>query len=105
MFNTKTDDTNYKTGTQFHLDFTANQFLSESFSVGHRGYYYQQITGDSGAILGDFKSEAFGVGPGFVWIPKSADGHLTVLGKWMHDFHAENRFESDYITLTLAWKL
>ena len=31
-------------------------------------------------------------------------GKLTVLGKWMHDFTAENRFESDYFTLTGAWK-
>lgn len=107
MFNTKNDDTNYKTGTEFHLDFTLNQFLSESVSFGLRGYYYEQITGDSGsgARLGDFKSEAFGLGPGIVWIPKSADGAITVLAKWMHDFHAENRFDSDYITLTIAWKL
>lgn len=106
MFNTKNDDTDYKTGTEFHLDFTANQFLSQSFSLGIRGYYYQQITGDSGsgARLGDFKSEAFAIGPGFVWIPKSAAGALTILGKWMHDFHAKNRFESDYLTLTVAWK-
>ena len=27
----------------------------------------------------------------------------NVLGKWMHDFDAENRFESDYFTLTGAW--
>jgi hypothetical protein len=49
----------------------------------------------SGATLGDFKSESFAMGPGFVWIPKAGGGRLTVLGKWMHDFSAENRFESD----------
>ncbi len=106
MFNTENDDTNYQTGTEFHLDFVANQFLSKTFSVGIRGYYYKQITGDSGsgAVLGDFKSEAFGIGPGVVWIPKFAGGALTVLGKWMHDLHAENRFDSDYLTLSAAWK-
>ena len=106
MVNTKNDDTDYKTGTEFHLDYTVNQFLSETFSVGLRGYYYKQLTGDSGrgAILGDFKSESYGLGPGVVWIPKFADGELTILGKWMHDLHAENRFESDYVTLTAAWK-
>jgi len=79
---------------------------SENFSIGIRGYYYQQITGDSGsgAVLGDFKSESYGLGPGFVWIPKFAGGALTVLGKWMHDLHAEDRFDSDYFTLTAAWK-
>ena len=32
MFNTENNDTDYKTGTEFHLDFTANQFLSEGFA-------------------------------------------------------------------------
>lgn len=106
MFNTTNNDSDYRTGTEFHLDFTANQFLAKTFSVGIRGYYYKQITGDSGsgAVLGEFKSEAFSLGPGMVWIPKSAGGALTVLAKWMHDFHAKNRFESDYFTLTAAWK-
>ena len=87
------------------MDFVANQFLSPTFALGLRGYYYKQLTGDSGsgATLADFKSESFGVGPGFVWIPKLGGGRLTVLGKWMHDFSAENRFESDYLTLTGAW--
>ncbi|NEX17378.1 MAG: hypothetical protein C1943_12290 [Halochromatium sp.] len=106
MVNTENSATNYRTGTEFHMDFVANQFVSESFALGLRGYYYNQLTGDSGsgATLGDFKSESFGVGPGFVWIPKAGGGRLTVLGKWMHDLSAENRFESDYFTLTGAWQ-
>jgi hypothetical protein len=106
MFNTKNTKTNYKTGTEFHMDFVANQFLSPPFAVGVRGYYYDQLTGDSGsgAVLGGYKSESFGAGPGFVWIPEFGGGRFTVLGKWMHDFSADNRFESDYLTLTGAWK-
>jgi hypothetical protein len=105
MFNTENSDTDYETGTEFHVDFVANQFLSETFALGLRGYYYDQLTGDSGsgATLGDFKSESFAVGPGFLWIPKFGSGSLTVLAKWMHDFSADNRFESDYITLTVAF--
>ena len=106
MLNTENSDTDYRTGTEFHLDFTLNQFVSPSLALGIRGYYYQQITGDSGtgAKLGDYKSESFGAGPGFVWIPKVGDGQLTILGKWIHDFSAENRFESDYFTLAGSWK-
>ncbi len=83
----------------------ANQFLSKTFALGVRGYYYNQFTGDSGsgARLGDFQGESFGLGPGFVWFPEFADGNLAVLGKWIHDFDATNRFESDYGTLTVAW--
>ncbi len=106
MVNTENSKTNYRTGTEFHLDFTVNQFLMPSFALGVRGYYYQQITGDSGAgtLLGNFKSDSFGFGPGFAWIPEFGGGQLTVLGKWLHDFAAEKRFDSDYFTLTAAWK-
>ncbi len=106
MVNTKNDDTDYKTGNEFHIDFTINQFLSETFAIGVRGYYYRQVTGDSGsgAVLGDFKSESLALGPGFFWTPAFAEGRLTILGKWMHDVEADNRFESDYVTLGIAWK-
>jgi hypothetical protein len=105
MVNTENTATDYRTGTEFHMDFAASQFVSENLALGLRGYYYKQLTGDSGsgAALGDFKSESFGIGPGFVWIPETDGGQFTVLGKWMHDFSAENRFESDYFTLTGAW--
>ncbi len=106
LFNTRNKATDYKTGTELHVDFTANQFLSPTFAVGLRGYYYKQLTGDSGsgAVLGDFKSESLGLGPGFVWIPAFAGGKLTVVGKTLHDLFADNRFESDYFSLGAAWK-
>jgi hypothetical protein len=106
MFNTENNKTDYQTGTEFLVDFTINQFLSETFAVGLKGYYYKQVSGDSGsgATLGNFKSESVGLGPGFFWTPKSAGGRLMVMGKWLHDFDATNRFESEYGTLTVAWK-
>lgn len=106
MFNTENNDTNYRTGTEFHLDFTANQFLSKTFALGMRGYYYDQVTGDSGsgAVLGSFKSESFGLGPGFLWTPAFAGGKLAIAAKWLHDFEAKNRFDSDYGMLTVGWK-
>ncbi len=105
LINTENNATDYRTGNEFHVDFTANQFLSQTFGIGVRGYYYKQVTGDSGsgAALGDFKGESFGVGPGFIWFPEFAGGKMVVLGKWIHDFDATNRFESDYGTLTVAW--
>jgi hypothetical protein len=105
MLNTENPDTDYRTGAEFHMDFTATQFLSPTFAVGLRGYWYQQVTGDSGAgaKLGDFKSESVGLGAGFLWAPAFAEGRLSILGKWMRDVHAKNRFESDYLTLTGAW--
>lgn len=106
MVNTENNDTNYKTGTEFHVDFVANQFISKNFAIGLRGYYYRQLTGDSGsgAVLGDFKSESLGLGAGFSWTPGFAKGRLAIQGKWMRDVKHDNRFESDYGTLLIAWK-
>jgi len=105
MVNTTNNATDYKTGAEFHLDFTANQFLSPGFAVGLRGYWYEQVTGDSGsgARLGDFKSSSFGIGPGFVWTPTAAQGRLNIVGKWLHDLQADKRLKSDYGTLAVAW--
>ena len=73
MFNTTNPATNYKTGTEFHLDFMVNQFVSTSIALGVQGYWYKQIEGDSGAgaTLGPFMGESFGLGPAVMWVPES----------------------------------
>jgi hypothetical protein len=105
MANTRNGKTNYTTGAEFHLDFMVNQFLTKTFAIGVKGYVYQQVTGDSGpgAILGDFKSESVGLGPGFLWTPSFAGGKLAIIGKWMTDVSSNKRFDSDYGTVTVAW--
>jgi hypothetical protein len=104
MFNTENKATNYRTGTEFHLDLIANQFLSEEFAVGLRGYIYQQLTGDSGsgALLGDFKGESVGAGVGLSWIPKAAGGKFSVTASWVRDLYVRRRLEADYATVALA---
>jgi hypothetical protein len=106
MINTENNDTDYRTGNELHVDAMFNQFLSETFALGVHGYYYQQVTGDSGsgAILGDFKGESSGIGPSFSWIPKSGGGKFSVTGTWLHDLHATDRVEGDYAVVTLAWQ-
>ena len=103
-FNTENPDTNYKSGDEFHVDFMANQFLAETFAVGAQGYYYQQLTGDSGegAALGDFKGESLGFGPALLWLPAAGKGKLSIVGKWLHDVQADNRIEADYGQFTVA---
>ena len=47
-------------GIDWHLDWGASQFLSKQFLVGAVGYFYDQITADSGApqFLGANESPA-----------------------------------------------
>jgi hypothetical protein len=107
IFNDENDDTDYETGDELHIDAMFNQFLSESFAIGLHGYYYEQVEGDSGsgAFLGDFKGDSYGIGPSFLWVPASGGGKFSVSGTWLHDLGATNRLESDYAVVTLGWQL
>jgi hypothetical protein len=101
------DALQYQNGIDFHLDWGASQFISKTVHVGLAGYYFQQITGDSGAgaTLGHFKGRVVGIGPqiGFI-LPLSKDyqGYLNV--KAYKDFAAQNRPEgyTAWVTFSLS---
>ena len=63
--------------------------------VGLVGYYYQQLTGDSGSgdNLGPFKSRVVGIGPqvGFLFPVGDLQGYLNL--KIYKEFAAEHRPE------------
>jgi hypothetical protein len=70
-YNLTNPSTNYQNGIDWHLDWGASQFLSKQFFVGAVGYFYEELTADSGSapILGPIKSRVIGVGPqlGFIF--------------------------------------
>ena len=63
--------------------------------MGAVGYYYQQLTGDSGegATLGPFKSRVAGIGPqiGYFFPAGRMQGYVNLKG--YYEFAAENRPE------------
>ena len=103
-YNTENTDTDYQTGQEIHIDFMINQFLSDSWALGIQGFYLKQLNGDSGdgAILGDFKAEAAGIGPAILWTTKLKDQEVSFIGKWLHEYHAENRIEGDHVFVSFA---
>src|SRR6202008_4534394 len=56
-FNGTNHFTDYKTGTEFHLESSIEHMFSKAFSAGIQGYHFQQVSGDSGAgaALGPFE--------------------------------------------------
>jgi len=87
--------TQYQSGTDAHLDWAISPYLNDKFHIGVVGYFYDQITGDSGAgaRLGDFKSRVVGVGPqiGFFIPFFDRQGYLNL--RAYYEFGAENRLE------------
>ena len=103
-FNTKNDDTDYQTGNQFHLDLTVAEHLplfGGIIGVGANGFYYQQVTGDSGSgvppILGDFKARTEGIGPVVSYATKVSQKDLVAEVKWLPEMSVKNRLKGDYI--------
>ena len=65
-FNTENEDTDYKTGNQFHMDGTLAQHFPLAgglAGVGVNGFWYEQISGDSGSgsTFGDFEGRTAGL--------------------------------------------
>lgn len=98
-------DLQYQNGIDFHVDWAASQFVSKNVQIGLAGYFFQQLTGDSGsgAKLGDFRGRVAGIGPqiGFLFpVGNEHQGYLNL--KAYKDFAAENRPEGYTAWVTLA---
>ena len=95
----------YQNGIDGHIDWAASQFISKSVHVGLAGYFFQQITGDTGAgaTLGDFKGRTIGIGPqiGFLFrLGESHQGYLNLRG--YRDLATENRASGWTALVTFA---
>jgi len=92
--NFENTDTNYTNGIDAHLDWGVSQFFNAHLHAGVVGYFYHQLTGDSGqgAKLGSFESRVIGMGPqvGYIFpIDDSLQGYVNLKG--YGEFAAANR--------------
>ena len=106
-FNEKNDATNYKSGTQIHFDGTLAQhfpWLSGISGVGISGYWYKQVSDDSGegANFGAFRAEAAGIGPVVSWVDKTGKNVFEM--KYLKDFKNEKRLDSNTFWLKYVIK-
>ena len=107
-YNFENPDTNYRGGIDGHFDWAASQFLSDDVHIGLVGYFYHQLTGDSGsgAKLGAFKSQVNAVGPQLgstISLPSAfggAKGYVNLKAYW--EFDANNRPDGWNVWLTLS---
>ena len=103
-YNFENPNTGYRNGIDWHLDWGLSQFLTKQFHVGAVGYVYDQLTGDTGAllILGANKSRIAGVGPqlGYLFPIGGMQGSLSLKGSW--EFDAARRAEGWNTWLTFS---
>ena len=101
-FNTKNKATDYKSGTQVHLDGTLAQhfpFMGGLAGVGLNAYYYKQVQDDSGsgATLGGFRAKTIGLGPAVSYVTKIGANDLIAELKWLHETSTKNRLKGDTV--------
>lgn len=106
-FNGENPDTDYKTGTEFHVEAALVQHLSKQLSIGIAGYHYQQITGDSGsgARLGDFEGRVTGLGPLISYSFECGNIPISTSLRYFKEFDVENRLEGDAGIFTVSMPL
>jgi len=96
--------TNYQNGIDWHLDWGASQFLTKQWQIGAVGYFYKQLTADSGAplILGANESEIVGIGPqiGYLFPVGNLQGYLNLKAYW--EFDARRRADGWNTWVTFA---
>jgi hypothetical protein len=89
--NLENTDTNYKSGQEFHFDYTAGYHVDKNLAVGLGGYYYYQTTDDekNGDKVGTdgFKGRVMAIGPQAAYNYKN----MAFTLKWQKEFEAKNR--------------
>ena len=107
--NTENNDTRYKSGTVWHTELSVQQLLPVGkgfLGIGFNAFYYDQITGDSGsgAALGDFKGQTYGIGPVLTYVLPCGDNTLLGELRWLPELETKNRLEGDYFWAKLVYQ-
>ena len=102
-FNTENDDTNYKSGDEFHFDYTVGKHINKEWTVGVGGYYYQQITDDeqNSDTVEDNKGQVLAVGPQVQY----NYGKLSFIGKYHIETNVKNRPKGNKAWFKLIYPL
>ena len=104
--NFENNATNYTSGLDFHLDWAAAQFLSKQVFVGVVGYFYEQITPDTGCapILCPFESRVIGLGPqlGYLFPVGTMQGYFNIKGYGEFDNNARPDGWNLWLTFALS---
>ena len=97
--------THYRTGNELHVEGAITQNFSPQFSLGLVGYYYDQLSGDSGAgaTLGAFKGRVAALGGSVGYNFKLGDLPVSTRVKVYREFDVRNRLEGTaaYFSLSL----
>ncbi|KAA0074118.1 transporter [Tardiphaga sp. P9-11] len=104
-FNQTNTATDYKSGDEFHLEWAATKYITKEFTLGLVGYYYQQLTADSGtgARLGGYEGRVVALGGSIGYTFEIGKLPVSTRLKVYREFDAVNRMEgtAGYFTVSV----
>jgi len=108
-FNTENEATSYTSGTQLHLDGTLAQhfpLFGGLAGVGVNGFWYDQVSADSGsgATFGAFEGRTTGVGPVLSYVFKVGKTDMIAEVKWLDELDTTKRLEGSMVWFKLVAK-
>lgn len=100
-FNTENNDTDYKTGQEFHFDYFTGYHFAKSWVAGIGGYYYKQVTDDevNGVDVENNKGQVFAYGPAIQYQYKN----MSFIAKYQNETMVRNRSEGDKFWLKFIY--
>ncbi len=98
------DATDYQSGVVFQADLAVGKHFG-SWEIGIAGNIVEQFTDDSGsgAKLGGFRMQSFGLGPAVSYTAMLGQAPLTFSAKWEPDITATNTIKGDVVTASLVF--
>jgi len=96
-------DDDVEPGQNLTIQYGISQYLHERFEIGISGYHQWQITEDSGnaAVNTDIKDRVSAVGGQVTWW--AVKDKCAVVGKFVHEYDAEDRLEGNFGELNITW--
>nr|WP_317893749.1 transporter [uncultured Sphingomonas sp.] len=106
-FNGHNEDTDYNSGNDFHAELAAEKKLSSKFSLGAQGYYFQQVSDDTGAgaKLGAYRGRVLAAGGTLAYDTVLGRSPATIRLQVLQEFDAKNRVEGTNFMLSLSLPL
>jgi hypothetical protein len=89
-FNTRNDDSGYRSGQEFHVDYALGKKIG-NLSLGAGGYYYQQTTDDDAATGKLDKGMTVSIGPQLKYDYKN----MSFAVKYLFEVDTYNRPEGN----------
>jgi hypothetical protein len=101
-FSAENDETDYKSGNDFHFEWAIGREISQGLMIGIVGYDYRQLSGDSGsgATLGSFKGSVDAIGAGVTYTTMIDTTPLVLNLRHYEEFNAERRWEGNQTILS-----